>query len=132
MLFLSTVFWGKEGKVYGRLVTNHNFGKTYQKRQQEYLEFQEYFLKTTMVEIGTISIEGRDKDPVNYFYMTVYVRTINGETISLRQSITRTNDEIDRKTKIPKALQHLSNHGKILNERKSTQENNRMKELILR
>ena len=36
-------------------------------------EFQDYHLKTTTVEVGTISIEGMDKDPVNYFYMTVYM-----------------------------------------------------------
>ena len=49
-------------------------------------------------------------------HMTVYVRTISGKTISIRcdwrQSITRIKDEIERKTKIPKANQHLSNQGK--------------------
>ena len=44
-------------------------------------EFQNYLLKTTIVENGTISIEGMD-NPVIYFCMTVYVRTINGKTIS--------------------------------------------------
>ena len=65
--------------------------------------------------------------------MTVYVRTISGKTISIRcdmrQSITRIKDEIERKTKIPKALQHLSNQGKT--ERKTIQENNMMNEAIL-
>ena len=68
-------------------------------------------------------------------YVTVYVRTISGETISTRcnrrQSITRIKDEIERKTKIPEALQHLSNQGKILSERKTIQENNMMNKATL-
>ena len=68
-------------------------------------------------------------------YMTVYVRTISGKTISMRcdrrQSITRIKDEIERKTKIPKALQHLSKKAKTLIERKTIQEKTIMKEATL-
>ena len=68
-------------------------------------------------------------------YMTVYVRTISGKTISIRcdkrQSITRSRDEIERKTKIPKALQHFSKQGKTPTERKTIQEHNIMNETTL-
>ena len=43
----------------------------------------------------------------------------------------RIEDEIEGKTKIRKALQHLPNQGKILSERKSIQENNKMNEATL-
>ena len=110
-------------------ITNGEIGTTPAEGMDKEQEFQNYLLKTTIVEIGMISTEGSD------FYMTVYVRTINGKTMSTkcekRQSISRIKDEIERKTKIPKALQHLSNQGKILNERKSIQENNIVKETTL-
>ena len=35
--------------------------------QPERYEFQEYILKITTGENGTISIEGMNKEPVNYF-----------------------------------------------------------------
>ena len=58
--------------------------------------------------------------------MTVYVRTISGKTISIecdkRQSTTRIKDEIERRTKIPKALQHIVNQGKTLSEEKTIDE----------
>ena len=62
-------------------------------------------------------------------HMTVCVRVIIGKTISnscvRRQSITIIKHEIrERETKIPKALQHLSNQWKTLNERKTIQEHN--------
>ena len=60
--------------------------------------------------------------------MTVYVRTLNGKTISIkcdkRQGITRIKDEMERRTKIPKALQHIVNQGKTSSERKTIEESN--------
>ena len=83
---------------------------------QEYLEFQESFLEISTGEIGKITIESMIKEHIIYFYMTVYVRPNSGKTISIkcdkRQNVTRIKDEIERKTKIPTALQHLSNQGK--------------------
>ena len=76
-----------------------------------------------------------EKEPVNYFYKTVYVRMKSGKTISIkcdkRQFVTRVKDEIERKTKIPAALQHFSNQGKKLSEKKTIQENNIMNEANL-
>ena len=67
----------------------------------------------------TISNEGANEVNEKLSHVTVYVRTISGKTISIkcdrRRSITRIKDEIERRTKIPKALQHLVNRGKTLN-----------------
>ena len=61
--------------------------------------------------------------------------TISGKTTSIRcdrrQSTTRIKDELERKTKVPKALQHLSNQGKTLSERKTIQESNILNEATL-
>ena len=59
-------------------------------------KFQNYLLKTIIVEISTISIEGMD-NPVIYFYMTVYVRTISEKT--------------DNQHKMRKETKHYENQG---------------------
>ena len=83
-------------------------------------DFQDYLFKLTVEENGTISSEGMNKEHEKFFYVTVHVRTISGKTISIkcdkRQSITRIKDQISRKTKIPKDLQHLVNQGRALSE----------------
>ena len=75
-------------------ITNGEIGTTPTEGMVKENEFQNYLLKTTIVETGTISSEGMDNP-------------------------------------VPKALEHFSNQGKILNERKSIQENNIMKEATL-
>ena len=79
--------------------------------------------------------EGMNGVNEKLYYMTVYVRRISGKTISIRcnwrQIINRIKYEIERKTKIPKAFQHLSNQGKTLSERKTIQENYIMNEATL-
>ena len=105
------------------------------KRHEGCYEFHEYLFKLAVEESGTIFNEGMNNEREKYFYMTVYVRTINGKTTSIRcnrsQNITRIKDEVDRNTKMPKALQHLSNQGKALSERKNIQENNIINEMTL-
>ena len=50
-------------------------------------------------ENGKISDEGKNKDREVNFYMTVYVKTINGKTVSIkcdrRQSIVRIMDDVE-------------------------------------
>ena len=64
-----------------------------------------------------------NKENEKLFYTTVYVRRISGKTSSImcgkRQGITRIKDEIERRTKIPKTLQHFVNQGKTLSEWKT-------------
>ena len=106
-----------------------------QAHQSKGYELQDHLFKCIVEEYCVIYNEGMKHVSEKLSYMTVYVRTISGKTISMRcdrrQSITRIKDEIERKTKIPKALQHLSNKGKTLSERKTIQENTIMKEATL-
>ena len=92
-------------------------------------ELQDYLFKYIVEENCVIYNEGMNDVNEKLSYMTVYVQTISGKTISFRcdrrQSIARIKDEIERKTKIPKALQHL------LSERKTVQENTIMNEATL-
>ena len=41
-------------------------------------------MEITTGEIGKITIEGMYKEHIIYFYMTVYVRTNSGKTISIK------------------------------------------------
>ena len=80
------------------------------------------------VACSPLQAQGMNKEDEKFFYMTVYVRTISGKTISIkcdkRQGITRIKDEIERKTKIPKAVQHLVSQGKSLSGKKTIEESN--------
>ena len=92
-----------------------------QAHQPKSYELQDHFFKNLVEDNYTISNEGMNEVNEKLFYMTVYVRTISGKTISVtcdkRQGTTRIKDESDRRTKIPKALQHLVNQGGTLSER---------------
>ena len=98
-------------------------------------ELHDYLFKYIDVQNNMMYNDGVNDVDEKLSYITVHVRTISGKTISIRcdrrQSMTRIKDEIERKTKIPKASQHLSNQGKTLSERKTIQENNKMNEATL-
>ena len=61
-------------------------------------------------------------------YMTVYVKTINGKTINIecdkKQKAPTISDEVERRSSIPRGMTYLVHHGKMLNEKKTTEENN--------
>ena len=84
-----------------------------QDHQPKNYELQDYLFKHSVEENYTISNAGMN---VKLFYTTVYVRVISGKTMSTkcdkREGTARIKDEIERRTKIPKALQHLVNQGK--------------------
>ena len=71
-------------------------------------------------EYGKISDEGTNKNPTEYFNMTVHVRTINGKTIILKcdrqQEAAKILETVARKTLISRGVMYLVN-----------QENNRRK-----
>ena len=96
--------------------------------QPKSYELQDYLFMHFVEENYTICNDGMNEVNEKLFYMTVYVRTISGKTISIkcdkRQGITRVKDEIERRTNIPKALQPLVNQGKTLGERKTIEESN--------
>ena len=91
-----------------------------QAHQPKSYELYDYLFKNIIEENCVICNEGMNDVNEKLSYMTVYMRTISGKTISFRcdrrQSITGIKDEMERKTKIPKALQHLSNQGKTQRE----------------
>ena len=61
-------------------------------------------------------------------YMTVYVKTINGKTISIKcdkkQEAATFSDEVERRSSIPRGVTYLARHGKVMNEKKAIEENN--------
>ena len=61
-------------------------------------------------------------------YMTVYVKTINGKTISIRYYKNMTAavilEEFERRTLVPRDMIRLVHKGKAINEKKSMKENN--------
>ena len=60
--------------------------------------------------------------------MTVYVRTNNGKTISIKcdkqQKAATTSEKVERKTSIPRGMTYLAHQGKVLNDKNTTEENN--------
>ena len=61
-------------------------------------------------------------------YMTVYVKMINGETISKKYHRNMTaaviSDEVERRSLIPRDMTYLVHKGKMLSEKKTIKENN--------
>ena len=59
--------------------------------------------------------------------MRVYVRTINGETISIKcdrkQKAATVWEKVERKTSISRGMTFLAHQGKMLNDKKTIQEN---------
>ena len=55
-------------------------------------------------------------------YMTVYVKTINGQTISIKcdkkQKAATISDEVERRSLIPRGMTYLVHHGRVTNEKK--------------
>ena len=60
--------------------------------------------------------------------MTVYVKTINGKTISMKcdrkQKAATISDEVERRSSIPRGMTYLVHQGKVMNEKKTKRENN--------
>ena len=73
-----------------------------------------------------VGIENDDVLEENY--MTVYVKTINGKTISIRHYKNMTAavilEEVERRTLIPRDMIRLVHKGKAINGKKSMKENN--------
>ena len=91
-------------------------------------EFLEYIFTLNIEENCKISNEGMNKNRTEYTSMTVYVRTINGKTISIKcerqQKAGRLLGIAERKTSIPRGMTYFANQGKVLYDRKIIEENN--------
>ena len=61
-------------------------------------------------------------------YMTVYVKKMNGKTISIKcdkkQKAATKSDEVERRSSIPRGMRHLVHHGEVMNDKKTIEENN--------
>ena len=61
-------------------------------------------------------------------YMTVYVKTINGKTVSMKcnrkQRAATISDEVEIRSSIPRGMTYLVHQGKVMNEKKTIGEHN--------
>ena len=60
--------------------------------------------------------------------MTIYVKTINGKTTSIKCEGKMTaaviSDEVERRSSIPRDMTYLVHRGKVMSEKETTKENN--------
>ena len=60
--------------------------------------------------------------------MTIYVKMINGKTISIKcegkQTATVISDEVERRSLIPRDMTYLVHKGKVMSEKKTIEEHN--------
>ena len=91
-------------------------------------ESLEYIFTLNNEEICKIYNEGMNKNRTDYPNMTVFVRTINGKTISIKcdrqQKGARILETAERKTSIPRGMMYLASQGKVLNDKTTIEENN--------
>ena len=91
-------------------------------------ESLEYIFTLNTEETYNIYNEGMNKNRTDYTIMTVYVRTMNGKTISIKcdkqQKAARILETVERKTSIPQGMMYLGSREKVVNDKKTTEENN--------
>ena len=60
--------------------------------------------------------------------ITIYVRTSSGKTISIKcdkkRKLVSIVDEVERRSTIPRSTTYLVHHGKVLNEKRTMEDNN--------
>ena len=68
------------------------------------------------------------EDEIEENEVTIYVRTSSGKTISIKcdkkQKAASTSDEVDRRSAVPRGMTYLVHHGKVMNQKKTIEENN--------
>ena len=84
----------------------------------------EHIFKLNIEENCKIFNEGMNKNRAECLTMTVYVRTINGKTISIKcdrqQKAAKILETAERKTLISRGMMYLVSQGKVLNDKKTT------------
>ena len=74
---------------------------------------------TEVNEETTIELD----DVLEENYMTVYVKTINGKTISIKcdkkQKAATISEKVERRPSIPRGMTYLVHRGKVMNEKKT-------------
>ena len=88
--------------------------------------FDVYIFAPTTWVTGKTIFELEDENEKNM--MTIYVSPSSGKTISIKCDKKRKAmsilDEAERSSAIPRSMTYLAHHGKALNEKRTTEENN--------
>ena len=83
-----------------------------------------FVFATEVSEQTTIELD----DALEENCMTVHVKTINGKTISIKcdkkQKAATASDEVERTSSILRGMTYLAHQGKVMNEKKTIEENN--------
>ena len=82
---------------------------------------QSYIFAPTTETSGMTTTDLEHQDELEENSMTVYVKTISGKTISIKCD---KKQKVDMKTSIPQGITHLVHQGKVLNDKKTMEENN--------
>ena len=104
--------------------TAHQSNKNYECDDYNFEFENDYIFEyaTAVHEKTTIELD----DALEESCMTVYVKTINGKTISIKcdkkQKAATFSDEVERRSSIPRGMTYLVHQGKVMNEKK--EENN--------
>ena len=89
-------------------------------------EFDSYLFTHSSESTGKTIVEREGKTEKNK--LTKNVRTSSGKTISIKcekkQKTTSILDEVGRRSAIPRSMIYLAHHGKVLNEKRTKEENN--------
>ena len=76
----------------------------------------------------TTEFEKENDDMLEENFMTVYVKTIYGKTISIKCERNMTaaviSDEVERRSLIPRDMTYFVHKGKVMSEKKTMEENN--------
>ena len=98
-------------------------------RAQQFIklyEFDFYIFAFVNEVTGKSIVEPDDKIEENK--LTFYVRTSSGKTISIicvkKQNAASISDEVETRSAIPRGMTYLVHHGKVLNGKKTIEENN--------
>ena len=97
-------------------------------RQSKKNEFDDHIFAPNTETSGKITTELEHEDELEENSMTVYVKTISGKTISIKcdkkQKEDTVSKKVDMKTSIFQHITFLVHQGKVLNDKKTVEENN--------
>ena len=98
----------------------HQFKKNY--------VFDDYIFTTPTEVNGKNTTEPKHEDEFEENFMTVHVKTISGNTISIKcdknQKADTVSVKIEMRTAIPRGTTYLTHSGKVLNDKKAIEERN--------
>ena len=89
-------------------------------------EFDVHIFAPTTEVTGKTIFELEGENEINM--IRIYVRTSSGKTISIKCDKKRKAmsilDEVERRSAISRSITYLAHHGKVLNEKRTIEENN--------